>query len=129
MSGKASTAGSGEVLVNVAVQGELEQECRRCLTGVVTPVDREFLLVFGSIDEELGDDGEIRPLDPEALELNVGAAVREELILAVDPYVLCDPECRGLCPRCGVDRNKEPCECTLEEPDPRWDALRAMKRE
>jgi uncharacterized protein len=129
VSGKASTAGSGEVLVEVAAGGELEQECRRCLTGVVTPVDFEFLLVFGSVDKEMGDDGEIRPLDPEALELNVGTAVREELILAVDPYVLCDPECRGLCPRCGVDRNKQSCECTLEEPDPRWDALRAMKRE
>ena len=129
VSGRASMAGSGEVLVDLALRGELEQECRRCLTGVVTPLDLKVLLVFGPVDEEIGDDGEIRPLDPEALELDVGEAVREELILAVDPFVLCDPECRGLCPRCGVDRNREMCECTLEEPDPRWDALRELKKE
>lgn len=126
---RAFLAGSGEVLVDTSLKGELEQECRRCLATVVTPVDLNVMLVFGPVDEEVGEDGEIRPLDPEALELDLGDTVREELILAVDPFVLCDPECRGLCPRCGVDRNKETCGCSLEEPDPRWDTLRALKRE
>lgn len=129
VSGKASLAGSGEVLVEAAIRGELEQECRRCLKPVHTPVELDALLVFGAVDEEVGEDGEIHPMDPEALELDVGEAVREELILNIAPFVVCDPECRGLCPRCGVDRNKETCECTLEEPDPRWDALRALKSE
>ena len=129
VSARASIAGSGEVLVDTTLRGELDQQCRRCLSAVVTPVDLNVLLVFGAVDEEAGDDGEIRPLDPDVLVLDLGEAVREELILAVDPFVLCDPECRGLCPRCGVDRNKETCECTLEEPDPRWDALRALKKE
>jgi uncharacterized protein len=127
--GRASLAGSGEVLVDVDLTGEFEHQCRRCLEPVVKKVELNALLVFGSPDEEAGDDGEIRPVDPEALELNVGEAVREEVILAADPYVLCDPECRGLCPRCGVNRNQETCECTLEESDPRWDALRAIKSE
>ncbi|UCC24482.1 MAG: DUF177 domain-containing protein [Gemmatimonadales bacterium] len=127
--GTASLAGSGEVLVKANIRGELEQECRRCLKAVLSPVDLDVLLVFGATDAEWGDDGEIRPLDPEATELNVGEAVREELILNTAPYVLCDENCRGLCPRCGVDRNAESCECTLEEPDPRWDALRGLKTE
>ncbi|MDT8339955.1 MAG: DUF177 domain-containing protein [Longimicrobiales bacterium] len=127
--GRASLAGSGEVLVDLGVEGELEQECRRCLSPVRTPLELRLLLVFGAVDEEGGgEDGEIRPLDPAAVELDLGDAVREELILAVDPFVLCDPDCRGLCPRCGADRNRESCECTLQEPDPRWDALRAMRK-
>jgi len=126
---RASVAGSGEILAETALRGELEQECRRCLATVLTPVDLKTLLVFGAVDEEVGDDGEIRPLDAEALELDLGEAIREELILAVDPFVLCDPECKGLCPVCGTDRNRETCECTLEEPDPRWDALRALRKE
>lgn len=129
VSARASIAGSGEVLVDATLKGELEHECRRCLATVVRPVDMNLLMVFGSVDEGAGDDGEIRPLAPDALVLDLGEAVREELILAVDPFVVCDPECRGICPRCGVDRNKEMCECTLEEPDPRWDALRALKKE
>jgi uncharacterized protein len=127
--GRATLAGSGEVLFQGTVESVAEQECRRCLAPVRTPVALDALLVFGAPDEEAGEDGEIHPVDPDAVELSLGPAIREELILAVDPYVLCDPECRGLCPRCGVDRNKETCECTLEEADPRWDALRALKSE
>ena len=117
------------MLADLRVQGELEQECRRCLRAVSTPVDLDMLLVFGAMDEEAGEDGEIRSLDPEAVELDLGEAVREELILNTVSYVLCDPDCKGLCPRCGIDRNTDSCECTLEEPDPRWDTLRALKSE
>jgi uncharacterized protein len=127
VSGKARFAGSGEVLVDARIVGELEQECRRCLSEVLTPVDLSRLLVFGHAGEEGG--GEIRPMDVEATELELGEAVREELILAANPFVLCDPDCAGLCPRCGIDRNRETCDCVLEEADPRWDALRSLKNE
>lgn len=129
VAGTARLAGSGEILAETRIRGELQQECRRCLATVITPVDLERLLVFGAADEEMGEDGEIRPLDLDAMELDLGEAVREELILAVDPYVLCDPECKGLCPVCGIDRNQETCECVVEEQDPRWDALRTLKSE
>lgn len=128
--GTASLAGSGEVLLNVTIRGTFEQDCRRCLETVRTPVELDSILVFGkSEDEASGDDGEIRVADLDANELEYGYGVREELLLAFDPYALCDPDCAGLCPQCGVDRNKESCDCTLEEPDPRWDALRELKSE
>lgn len=126
--GRASLAGSGEVLVDAVLDGVLAQECRRCLEPVRTPIHREPLLVFGSGGAE-EDDGEIRALPEEALDLDLGEAIREELILEVDPFVLCDPECRGLCPRCGANLNETTCECEAEVDDPRWDALRALKTE
>ena len=129
VSGLARTAGSGEILVETRIRGELQQQCRRCLDPVRTPMELDALLVFGEVDEEDGGDGEIRPLDVSAMELDLGEAVREELILVVDPFVLCDADCRGLCPRCGINRNEESCDCVLEELDPRWDALRALKSE
>lgn len=129
VAGTARSAGSGEILVETRIEGEVQQECRRCLAEVLTALELTPLLVFGEVDEEAGDDGEIRALDIEATELNLGEAVREEVILAVDPFVLCDPDCKGLCPVCGIDRNKETCECVVEEPDSRWDALRTLKSE
>jgi uncharacterized protein len=127
VTGTARLAGSGEVLVDARIVGQLEQECRRCLSDVLTSVDLSRLLVFGEEGEEGG--GEIRPMDVEATELELGEAVREELILAIDPFVLCKADCAGLCPRCGIDRNRETCNCVLEDADPRWDALRALKNE
>ncbi|MGB6974060.1 MAG: DUF177 domain-containing protein [Terracidiphilus sp.] len=36
---------------------------------------------------------------------------------------LCKADCKGLCPRCGKNRNVEPCDCAEGESDPRWQAL------
>lgn len=128
--GQATLAGSGQVLLDVTIRGEWDQECRRCLAAVRTPVELEAMLVYGDAGEEAdGDDGQIRPADLNANTLDYGLGIREELLLAHDPYVLCDPDCKGLCPVCGADRNRESCDCTLEEPDPRWDALRQLKEE
>jgi uncharacterized protein len=65
---------------------------------------------------------------PQATELELGEMVREELILAVPPYVLCREDCRGLCPQCGNDLNEGPCSCS-PEPDPRWAKLEALKQQ
>jgi uncharacterized protein len=53
--------------------------------------------------------------------------VREELLLAVNQYVVCDPKCQGLCPKCGAVLNEEACGCTDDEPDPRWETLRTLQ--
>lgn len=128
---EASTAASGEVVVRGTVEAVLDQSCRRCLRDVALPFEDELTLVFAPTDELGTDDdtGEIRPLPAEGREIGLGEAIREELVLGVPAFVLCRPDCRGLCPRCGVDRNEEECDCTLEEPDPRWEALRTLKED
>jgi uncharacterized protein len=41
--------------------------------------------------------------------------VREEVILAVPMQPLCDPDCKGLCSRCGQDLNTGVCGCSRKE--------------
>ena len=87
-------------------------------------------MVFAASDlPGVVEDGDARVYDAGAAELDLKEAVREELILAIDPFVVCDPECKGLCPKCGVNRNTDSCDCTTDEPDPRWDALRSLQNE
>ncbi len=125
---------SGQVLARGTLRTELLRSCRRCLTDVTVPI-REELSLFWSVPDELrGSDEEeedeaIRWLDPTSNELDMRDALREELLLRIPRFVLCDEECQGLCPLCGINRNDETCECTLEEPDPRWDALRALQND
>lgn len=125
---RASYAGSGEVVVRGTVKGQLQQECRRCLQPVQEQFDDELTLVFvsGATGEDT-DEGDAFAFDPVGRSLDLSDAVREEVILAMNPYVVCDPECRGLCPKCGKNLNEGPCECTEEEVDPRWETLRALK--
>lgn len=128
---EASVAGSGEVVVRGRLTGTLARECRRCLDPVEEVVDREVTLVWAPRDEldPEGEDLETRDLELSATDVDLGSAIREELILTTDRYVVCDPACLGLCPRCGTNLNVDECDCTLEERDPRWDALRALKNE
>ena len=124
----ASFAGTGEVIVRGRVQAELAQECARCLQPVSTSFGTEVTLVFmpGREDGD-SDDGGTYVFDPERAELDLSGAVREEVIFAVDQYVVCDSECPGLCSKCGANLNDGACDCRNDELDPRWEALRSLK--
>ena len=126
----ATFAGSGEVVVRGTVRAELQQECRRCLEPVRGDLDETLTLVFVPSDEPgVEEDGDVRLFDGDGASLDLSDAVREEVALSIDLFVVCDPECKGLCPQCGTNLNQESCSCTVDEPDPRWDALRALKEE
>ncbi|HSH75036.1 MAG TPA: DUF177 domain-containing protein [Longimicrobiales bacterium] len=125
---RASYAGSGEVVVRGNVSGQLLQQCRRCLQPVVAGFDEDVTLVFVSkADGRDTDEGDAIEFDPRAGFLDLSEAVREEVILAVNLYVVCDPGCLGLCPRCGTNLNEGACGCAENGGDPRWEALRALK--
>ncbi len=127
---RASTAGSGEIVVRGSVESDLRWECRRCLAPVEERFAPEVTMVFLPSDTPgLHEEDEARVFDARAAELDLSESVREEVILAIDPYVVCDPECKGLCPRCGTNRNVETCDCTTVGADPRWEVLRALKEE
>lgn len=129
VTGKAEWLGGGEVLVEVFLEGRRAQECRRCLEPVETVVEEEWSLLFLPEEEVSGSGGDesARVLPEDARELELGPVVREEMILADQPFVLCREDCKGLCPSCGVNLNEETCQCSTEELDPRWDALRALR--
>lgn len=125
---RASYAGTGEVVARGRIAGTLVQECRRCLERVDTGFEKELTMVFVD-DADEDEDGGAYALEPVGEELEVGNAVREEVVLAVNPFVVCKPECRGLCPQCGQNLNERSCDCTTDEADPRWAALRKLKSE
>lgn len=127
---EATIAGSGEVVVRGSIRGSLVQECRRCLAKLKSPLDTELTLVFVPPDEQ-GEDpaGDAYPLEASATELDLRGPICEELALTVPSYAFCKEGCRGLCPRCGANRNEENCQCSGEEADPRWDVLRTLGSE
>lgn len=125
-----SLAGSGEVFARGHVHGQLAQECRRCLEPLERMFDEDFTLVFvdeGEIEEEEEERGEAHVLQPTDSEVDLSGAIREEVFLSIEPYVVCDPECQGLCPGCGANLNERACTCSGRELDPRWEPLRKLK--
>ncbi len=126
---RASFAGTGEVVARGDVRGHLKQECTRCLRPLQTEFETELTMVFVSAGPEVEDDGGGYAFEPTGAELDLGEAVREEVLLASNLYVVCDPKCRGLCPKCGTELNEASCDCTEDGDDPRWAALRELKSE
>ncbi len=123
---KARALTDGQVLVEGTASGIRIGVCRRCLVEVERPFERSFTFYFvPALDGDEGDT-ETRLLPESGPGLDLEPDVREELILGLSEYPLCREDCRGLCPRCGADKNSESCDCQTTEPDPRWEALRSL---
>jgi uncharacterized protein len=60
--------------------------------------------------------------------IDLDEILREQIILALPMYPRCVEECRGLCPVCGVDLNKETCDCQRDEVDPRLAVLKTLTK-
>jgi uncharacterized protein len=58
--------------------------------------------------------------------LDLAEMLREQFYLALPMQPLCRPDCQGLCPSCGIDRNVETCQCKTEWVDPRLSVLKAL---
>jgi len=117
------------------VRTTLAGECSRCLDSFAIPVASDFDLLFlpasenaGSGDREVAaDDLGVSFYEEETIDL--GAVMREQFYLALPMKPLCRPDCRGLCPVCGVNRNRESCSCHAEWTDPRFEALRSLNKQ
>ena len=114
---------SGTFHFHGRVSGSYASECSRCLDPVQVPVRGDFELMVrrSERDDETGDD--LLVLTPSQHEVDLSPMIRETVVLNEPMIVLCTESCRGLCPVCGANRNRETCGHG-EATDPRWDALR-----
>ena len=55
--------------------------------------------------------------------INLTPDVREDILLALPMVVLCSADCRGLCPGCGANLNREKCKCRRPPRANVWNAL------
>jgi uncharacterized protein len=47
--------------------------------------------------------------------VNLESILREQVLLTLPLKPLCSETCKGICPRCGADLNREPCQCPAED--------------
>lgn len=113
-------------LGGIEAKGRLRVEwqalCRRCAKDVTGTLE-------ASVDEQFRpgaspDDEDAYPLVNEEVDLH--PLVRDTVVLELPLAPLCEPDCAGLCPTCGADRNVGACGCRPEG-DPRWATLDALR--
>jgi uncharacterized protein len=111
----------------------LECDCGRCLEPFAVPVDAPLDVLFlpasenaGSAEQEIAeDDLGVSYYKDEVVDL--GELMREQFYLALPMKPLCREDCQGLCPVCGINRNRETCSCQTTWVDPRMEVLKRFK--
>jgi uncharacterized protein len=107
------------ILVSGPVSGLMDLSCARCLRPIGQPFEVEVHELFA--DPERAEPEEDYLL-PETGVIDVEPMLRDAVVLSMPFSPLCRPDCLGLCPRCGGDRNVGECVCAPER-DERWDVL------
>ena len=117
---------AGVVTVDYTVNYVLSSECDRCLEKVTQK--RTFnssVVAVRELNQEENDDFLVLP---DAV-LDVDAMVCEDIIFDIPSKILCDENCKGLRPVCGVNRNISECNCLSKVVDPRLQALADLLKE
>lgn len=58
--------------------------------------------------------------------VDVNPYIEESIQLDLEFFPICQEDCKGLCPVCGINRNEATCSCNMERTDPRLEALRGL---
>ena len=129
--------GPKEIVADIRLRGRFsgtfQVPCARCVEPVEMPLEAEFDLIFrpAGVDTEAPErsitapETEIGYYQGDSLALE--DVLREQVLLSLPVRTLCKPECKGLCPRCGANRNLQPCSCDVGPSDPRWTALAGLR--
>jgi uncharacterized protein len=105
------------ILVSAEVDGTAAGECGRCLIAIEQPVQVEFQELFAySSDEAFEYEVHEDTIDLEPV-------IRDAVVLSLPFQPVCQEDCLGLCPQCGVRLLDNPGHEHEEAIDPRWAAL------
>ena len=115
---------AGVLMMTGKVTTCLHGVCDRCAADFTREVTLPLNVVLVT---ELADEGNedewVFPLEGDKADLE--DIVRTVFVLNMDSQMLCKPDCKGMCCRCGKNLNDGPCDCQ-KEPDPRFAALRQL---
>lgn len=116
--------GVNKAKVEGNVELMFETRCDRCLTEVPTILKLQFDRIVTSPDAVTEDEEDDDLNFMEGYQLNVETFVYNEILLNWPAKILCQEECKGVCPVCGQNLNIKECGCDTFVPDPRMAAIK-----
>jgi uncharacterized protein len=118
------------ILAAVDVRARVHTTCARCLEPFTTDTSVRFEEEFQpAIDIQTGlptvPREDVSIMSSSHI-IDLREAIRENILLAMEIIPVCRPDCAGLCPTCGANRNVETCSCAVEESDSPFAALQGL---
>jgi uncharacterized protein len=122
------------VSLQVEAETVIDLKCSRCLEAAAYPVRAVFTCTMVPAEGGVREEEDVSSTDDD---LNVGyyqddvidlaALVLEQIVLQIPIKPLCKEDCKGLCPRCGINLNEAECGCETGVFDQRFAALKNFK--
>lgn len=118
-----------DLFLEASVNFSYKDQCARCLKEIETNIEYELdvRIVKGTYNEDEVEDYNVFVLDSEKLDLI--KVIESTLDFNISHKNLCDENCRGICPGCGVDLNRAECKCDQSEEDDDIDPRLAKLKE
>lgn len=113
----------GVIEVTGEIKLQLTQSCSRCLKPIDEALTISVRELFTAQPEAIRDneDEMFHLVTTDKIDLR---PYLEEIVLVELPLApVCDSDCQGICPTCGVNRNEEQCNCSTDTIDPRLAGL------
>ncbi len=120
---------AGYMRMELSVAFDYSGECARCLEEVNDRFETEFqrtVVDEGTLTaEQLEENIDEYVIISDGF-LDIDEELREAIIFDFPMKLLCDEDCKGLCPKCGKRLTDGDCGCQTKEIDPRWAALKGF---
>ena len=117
-----------QMILKVSTISSAQFACDRCGMVYKSSVESNYKMVYLFMnDVEFKQESDITYLSPDAVDININDDVRDYLLLEVPMKRLCNEDCKGLCYKCGIDLNKNTCDCKENQTNDRWDKLLELK--
>lgn len=112
------------LLAQIKMQAFVAAECARCLKDTLTPLVVDFSELYAFSKKTVSENGLLLPENGYIL---LEPLLREYMLLELPISPLCQPDCRGLCPVCGLNLNESTCEHGEQAVDERLAVLKSLK--
>ena len=105
-------------LIAGTANAQAKTACSRCLEDVEIEMSATIDAYYLIEAPQDARDNEINEFEilPEDHNIPLGDIIKATLIVDAPTKPLCSEDCKGLCPKCGANLNRETCDCT-DEPD------------
>lgn len=112
----------------LTIQGKadftLKIPCGRCLEDVPTTIHLEINRSVDIATRQECVEGEMDDANyMDGCNLDVDKLIYSEILVNWPMKVLCKPDCKGICKKCGTNLNLRQCDCDKTELDPRMAAI------
>lgn len=115
---------AGAVVLEGSLHIVMVMPCDRCFEETMQEkIVRYSHTLVRELNEEEDDESYILVPDEQ---LDLDQLLTEDILLDMPSKYLCSPDCKGLCPQCGANRNVSPCACERDVVDPRLEKLKAL---